>query len=119
MGIARPELVRRPSDALGPVPRRLPRDPQLSLGLEGRFDIDAQGDCDIKWAEGDECKDQYRNQHGSPTDLFDYSRGGLFARYEWEGGEISAAAGISGAFLGRDGSLEPDPNASVSWIKQY
>ena len=93
--------------------------PQLSLGLEGRLDIDAQGDCDIRWDEAGKCKNQYRNQSGTPTDIFDYSRGGLFARYEWVGGEISAAAGISGAFLGRDGELEPDPYASVSWIKQY
>ncbi len=52
-------------------------------------------------------------------DIFDYSRGGLFARYEWVGGEISAAAGVSGAMLGRDDASEPDPYGSVSWIMQY
>lgn len=91
---------------------------QLSFGVEGRFDIDAQGDCDIRWKENDSCKRQYRNQFGTATDVFDYSRGGVFARYEWVGGEISAAVGVSGRMLGR-GVEEPDPYGSVSWITQW
>lgn len=92
----------------------------VSLGPEVRFDIDSQGDCDIRWNETEACNRQYRNRFGSPTELFDYSRGGVFLRYEWAGGEVSAAAGVSGRMLGRAGAdQEPDPYGSISWITQW
>jgi hypothetical protein len=43
----------------------------------------------------------------------------LFGRWEWDGGEISAAAGLSGTILGRDEDPQAIPYASVSWIMQY
>lgn len=93
---------------------------QVSLGPELRFDIDSQGECDIRWVETESCKAQYRNRFGSPAEVFDYSRGGLFVRYEWSGGEISAAAGVSGRVLGQAGEGEdPDPYGSISWITQW
>ena len=46
------------------------------------------------------------------------ARGGAFLRYEWAGGEISAAAGLSSDFSGiRTG--EADPYATVNWITQF
>lgn len=93
--------------------------PKISVGVEGRLDVDAQGDCDLRWEETAQCSEQYRNRHGEATDLFDYTRAGVFGRWEWEGGEISAALGVSGAILGRDDDLDADPYASVSWITQY
>jgi hypothetical protein len=46
------------------------------------------------------------------------SRGGAFLRYEWDGGEISAAGGLSGDFSGV-ASGEADPYATVNWITQF
>lgn len=92
---------------------------QLSLGVEARIDIDTQGDCDLRWVEGEACKAQYRNRFGSETSIFDYSRGGVFARYEWAGGEVSAAAGASGAPLGRDANMDIEPYVTIGWITQF
>lgn len=92
---------------------------QLSLGLEARLDIDAQGDCDLLLVVNASCREQYRNRFGPPTSLFDYSRGGAFARYEWEGGEVSASAGVSGAPLGRDEDMDLEPYVTIGWITQF
>lgn len=47
-------------------------------------------------------------------------RGGLFVRYEWEGGEVSAAGGVSGD-LPKPGALEFEttPYGNVNWIAQF
>lgn len=93
--------------------------PKFSVGIEARLDVDAQGDCDLSWEETAACKEQYRNRYGTATDLLEYTRSGLFGRWEWDGGEISAAAGLSGTILGRDEDPQANPYASVSWIMQY
>jgi len=52
------------------------------------------------------------------NDLGEDGRGGLFARYAWEGGEISLSAGFSGRFLDDAQSLR-DPYATANWLTQF
>ncbi len=46
------------------------------------------------------------------------ARGGLFVRYEWTGGEISLAGGISGRVI-EDARNMTDPYATMTWLMQY
>jgi hypothetical protein len=46
------------------------------------------------------------------------ARAGLFARYAWNGGEVSLAAGVAGRFLEEAQSLQ-DPYANVNWLTQF
>ena len=92
--------------------------PMLSIGLEGRFNIDEQGDCDIHWTETAACKLQYRPD-SERTDIIDYSRAGAFARYEWDGGEISVSGGVSAGVLGREADADLNPYITMNWIKQF
>jgi len=46
------------------------------------------------------------------------ARGGLFVRYEWDGGEISLAGGVAGRFL-EDARDMTDPYATMTWLIQY
>jgi hypothetical protein len=52
------------------------------------------------------------------NDLGEDARGGLFARYAWNGGEFSLAGGFAGRFLEDAQSLE-DPYATVNWLTQF
>ena len=54
----------------------------------------------------------------TPTDLGEDARAGLFARYAWDGGEVSLASGFSGRFLDDAQSLQ-DPYATVNWLTQF
>jgi hypothetical protein len=92
--------------------------PNLSIGVEGRFNIDEQGDCDIGWDEAEGCKLQYRPENEETT-IIDYSRAGAFVRYEWQGGEISASTGIAAGILGRDTEDDANPYFTVNWISQF
>ena len=92
--------------------------PRLSIGLEGRFNIDEQGDCDIRWQETDSCKLQYRPDNET-TSIIDYSRAGAFVRYEWQGGEVSVSGGVAAGVLGRDTDQNPNPYLTVNWISQF
>jgi hypothetical protein len=65
------------------------------------------------------CQQQYRVENEPAADLLDYSRAGAFVRFEWMGGEISAAGGVSGGSLGRADFEDPNPYGTVSWIVQY
>jgi Cellulose biosynthesis protein BcsS len=46
------------------------------------------------------------------------TRGGLFLRYAWDGGEISLAGGVSGRFFEHAGDMT-DPYATANWLLQY
>jgi len=46
------------------------------------------------------------------------TRGGLFARYDWAGGEVSLAGGVSGRML-ENASDMTDPYATLTWLTQY
>jgi hypothetical protein len=52
------------------------------------------------------------------NDLGEDARGGLFARYAWQGGEISMSGGYSGRFLDEADALR-DPYATVNWLTQF
>lgn len=75
--------------------------PTLSIGIEAGLNGNAVG-----------------NEHilDSRLDGIDYqnSRGGGFVRYEWDGGEISASAGVSG-----DIADPSTPYATINWITQF
>jgi hypothetical protein len=92
--------------------------PKLSVGLEGRINVDAQGACDLGWTRSEACQAQTHDITES-KDILDFSRAGAFVRYEWDGGEVSAALGVSGAMLGRGGGEEANPYVTINWIKQF
>lgn len=73
-------------------------DPNLSFGLEARFNQDSQADYKMSAAERPELQ----------TDALDYTWVGAFARYEWETGEISASGGINAGGLNSHGSFGDD-----------
>ena len=86
--------------------------PTLSIGPELRFDRNA-----VEFSNGGTCKDIH------PT-----YRGGLFGRYEWFGGEVSASAGF--AHIVRPGGINGqgqrdcnddqfEPYATVNFLTQY
>lgn len=91
--------------------------PSLSAGLEAWLDLDAQSDCDLGWSAGGGCARQHRA--GEETSLLDYTRAGLFLRYEWQGGEISASGGISGGSFMNSADDEPKPYGTLNWITQF
>ena len=65
--------------------------PTVSIGPEGRYDSNFEDDG---------------------------GRAGLFARYEWFGGEASVAAGWSSAIVGGE-AQDPAPYATVNVLMQY
>lgn len=92
--------------------------PKLSLGLEGGINVDAQGECRLGEASGSECVPN----DGDPierADLMDYARGGAFARYEWERGEVSLSAGVLGDSFANRGEAEISPYVTVNWLTQF
>jgi hypothetical protein len=46
------------------------------------------------------------------------TRGGVFFRYAWDGGEVSLAGGVAGRFL-EDAQDMTDPYATANWLVQY
>ncbi|MBU2581794.1 MAG: cellulose biosynthesis protein BcsS [Alphaproteobacteria bacterium] len=77
--------------------------PEISLGPEIGLNVDRQGDFKIS-----EEHMKFR------TELMDYGRVGMFARYQWYGGEIAASAGLLGDFR-----EDTSPYATVNWITQF
>jgi hypothetical protein len=49
----------------------------------------------------------------------DYARGGAFARYEWDRGELSLSAGVLGDSFSGQGSAEIAPYVTVNWLTQF
>jgi hypothetical protein len=91
--------------------------PHTSLGLEAGINVDEQADCrrDAK------AKAACFGDTDTPVeaDLLDYARAGAFARYEWETGEVSLAAGVLGTGLSRDDTLDVDPYVTLNWLTQF
>lgn len=52
------------------------------------------------------------------NDLGEDARAGVFARYAWNGGEISVSGGYSGRFLEEAEQLR-DPYATLNWLTQF
>ncbi len=52
------------------------------------------------------------------NDLGEDTRVGLFARYAWNGGEVSLSGGYAGRFLDEANSLR-DPYATANWLTQF
>lgn len=77
--------------------------PKISIGPEAGLNLDRQGD--------------YKIEKENPTfraEPIDYGRIGMFARYEWYGGELSASAGVLGDFR-----EEISPYGTLNWISQF
>lgn len=77
--------------------------PEFSIGPELGLNVDRQGDYKINEERLD-----FR------SDPIDYGRVGMFARYEWNGGEIAASAGLLGDFR-EDQSIY----GTINWITQF
>ncbi len=92
--------------------------PRFSVGLEAGINIDAQGDCDLGWSDAADCDGQFQFDTANTT-LLDFSRGGGFVRYEWDGGEISASAGVAGGIIGSRDSDGADPYVTINYITQW
>ncbi|CFX60170.1 conserved protein of unknown function [Candidatus Filomicrobium marinum] len=74
----------------------------LSAGLEANFNLDRNGEVRLKDEE-------------FVTDApIDYARFGVFARYNWDGGEISASAGLLGDFTQNQSAY-----GTVNWVTQF
>jgi hypothetical protein len=92
--------------------------PSLSGGLEAWLDLNAQSDCDLGWDDSAPCDHLSATGDGG-TNLLDYTRAGLFMRYEWDGGEISVSGGVSGGSFMNAGDASPEPYGTVNWITQF
>ncbi len=91
--------------------------PQISVGVEGGFNIDGQAQCKIRLPTQKGC---HLNENDTDVkSLLDFGRTGLFARYEWTGGEVSLSAGGMGQILQQDGTVNVDPYVTANWIMQF
>lgn len=94
--------------------------PQVSLGLEGVINVDAQGECRMSSASAADCRRNYEEvKDTDPKSLLDYSRAGLLVRYEWEGGEISASAGLLRPEFDPVSANDLAPYGTLNWIMQF
>ena len=91
--------------------------PQVSLGIEGGINIDGQAQCKMRMPSQDGCR--LSEQDNDVKSLLDFGRTGLFARYEWTGGEASLAAGGLGQMMEPNGKFNLDPYVTVNWILQF
>ena len=91
--------------------------PQLSLGVEAGFNIDGQAQCKLRLPTQDECL--LNAGDTGVLSLLDFGRTGLFARYEWTGGEVSVSAGGLGQVLDDGGKFNLDPYVTANWILQF
>lgn len=94
--------------------------PNISAGVEAGLNVDAQGKCRMQGQGQDRvgCLHDYEKAE-DPLTLLDYSRAGVFLRYEWEGGEISASGGVLHPAFKPTEQFEVDPYATVTWITQF
>lgn len=77
--------------------------PKFSIGPEIGINVDRQGDYKIN------------EEHAKfRTEPLDYGRIGMFARYQWDGGEIGVSAGLLGDFR-----EEKSIYGTVNWITQF
>jgi hypothetical protein len=92
--------------------------PKLSLGLEAGINVDAQGECRLGLATASGCKTG-GGETVEPSGLLDYARGGAFARYELERGELSLSAGVLGDSFAAQGEAEIAPYVTINWLTQF
>ena len=91
--------------------------PELSIGVEGAFNIDGQAQCKLRLSLQKGC-----HLDAGDTDvksILDFGRTGLFVRYEWTGGEVSVSAGGLGRVMDEDGAFNLDPYVTANWIMQF
>ena len=106
--------------------------PNLSVGLEAGFNVDAQGECRVEAKQAGDCGYVYRDKNGrlvkvgnkvkrefEEADLLDYARVGAFARYEWGVSEMSVSAGVLGDSFASDDDIEFAPYVTLNWLTQF
>lgn len=94
--------------------------PQISAGLEAAINVDNQGECRMADDTAQGCRRNYEEvKESDPKSLLDYSRAGLFVRYEWAGGEISASAGLLRPEFDPAAVEDLAPYGTVNWIMQF
>lgn len=91
--------------------------PEISIGLEGGFNVDGQAECKMRLGLIDHCADTPAGEE--VKSLLDYGRAGIFGRYQWEGGEISVSAGAIGRLYAPDDTVDFNPYGIVNWITQF
>lgn len=92
--------------------------PTLSVGLEAGINGDAQAECRTRLRDAGDCAvKSWRREYD--TSLLDYARTGIFARYEWYGGELSVSGGGLGQMIDTSGHIEVEPYVTVNWITQF
>ncbi|MDX2308925.1 MAG: cellulose biosynthesis protein BcsS [Hyphomicrobium sp.] len=91
-----------------------------SVGWEAWLDLDAQSDCELGWDDGGACQQQFTYGDGEAS-ILEYTRAGIFLRTDWDGGEVSVSAGVSGGLFqgGATGDIAPEPYVTVNWIRQF
>ncbi len=92
--------------------------PKLSLGLEGGVNVDSQGECRMDALNGSGCR-SLSGDAIDGTELLDYARGGVFARYEWGTGEVSVSAGALGDSFSTGNDIEIAPYVTLNWLTQF
>jgi hypothetical protein len=92
--------------------------PNVSLGLEGGLNVDAQGECRMRKAGAKGCSEPDEDGY-ERADLLDYGRAGAFARYEWGTGEASVSAGVLGDSFSNGDEIEFAPYVTVNWLTQF
>lgn len=95
--------------------------PQISLGIEGALNVDGQAQCKMKLGTVERCAGvDVAIAHDEPhKTLLDYGRAGLFARYEWTGGELSLSGGAIGQMFSNEGDVSFNPYATANLILQF
>lgn len=91
----------------------------LSLGLEAGLNVNAQGLCRMKGPDAPSCKNHYGDGEVVRSEILDYARTGVFARYEGGRGELSVSAGVLGDAFSQDNDIEIAPYVTVNWLMQF
>jgi Cellulose biosynthesis protein BcsS len=91
--------------------------PQVSVGVEAGLNLDGQAQCKMRLSTQKHCLLDDNDTH--VKSLLDFGRTGVFARYEWDGGEISVSGGGMGQILDASGDLNLDPYVTANWILQF
>lgn len=95
--------------------------PKLSLGVEAAINVDSQGECRMRGLGKSGCKNDY-NTYGikvEKAELLDYARAGVFARYEWDGSELSLSGGVLGDSFAGAGERELAPYVTINWLTRF
>jgi Cellulose biosynthesis protein BcsS len=91
--------------------------PHWSVGGEGGLNLDGQGQCKMRLKQQIDCR--LNDNDTLPKSLTDFGRMGLFARYEWDGGEVSVSGGALGQVFNSESDIQFEPYATVNWIMKF